>query len=127
MENKPMWQPLLWFIAGALIGFGLLAFDIFFLFIPCVIVGLCLVVTAFIRWGSRQLWIAFLGLGVIPALILLYDILFSLYTTCEGKLRGGSFACSDPLPSAYYILFVISGIIVVLASIWPFVRRMVGR
>jgi len=61
MANRQLWQVLYWFIAGGLVGTGFIGFDIYFIFIPCLIVGVSLVIFGIMRWGTGRLWAAFLG------------------------------------------------------------------
>jgi|SRR5579884_2835524 hypothetical protein len=134
MVNRPLWQALLWFIAGGLIGLGLLAFDIYFIFIPCVIAGICLLIFEIRRWGPGQLWLAFLGFGVVPALLLLNSILSS-FPTCppEGLTippdapPGTTLSCGGPLPSTYYVLLACFAGIALAALMWPILRRIARR
>jgi len=67
-------RALYWFVAGGLIGFGVLALpSIGWLLI---LVGLILVVIGALRLGVRELWGAFLGCGLVPLAFLLnqYDL-----------------------------------------------------
>jgi hypothetical protein len=123
-----------WLIAGGLIGLGLIGFDIFFLFIPCVVTGLILAILGLRLWGTRHLWAAFFGLGIVPTLFLLRDSI-SAYPPCPpgefsipaGASAGTTVSCGGPIPTTCYILLICFGAIALIAGIWPFLRRLVQR
>ena len=136
MRNNQAWQwpALLFFLAGGLTGFGLLAFDVFFIFIPCVMLGLGLAIFASKRWGNHLLWVAVLGFGTVPVLLLLFDIISSFPPCPPGGLSipadapvGTTVSCSGPLPAAYYLLLACFGMVVLGAVAWPLLRRRVHR
>lgn len=130
MANRQLWQAPFWFIAGGLIGLGLLAFDVYFIFIPCVIAGVCLLILEIRRWGNRKLWIAFLGFGLVPTLFLLNSILNSIPTCPPGGLTlpahvpaGTVISCGGPVPGTYYILLASFAGIAFIAVTYPLLRR----
>ena len=134
MAPKQKWlgQAFLLFIAGGLIGLGLLAFDVFFIFIPCVMIGLGLDIVGSKRWGNHSLWTAFLGFGMVPALFLLHDIISSFPTCTPAGLTlpadapaGTTLSCGGPIPATYYILLACLGIVILGAVAWPLLRRRV--
>lgn len=133
MTNRQTWQVLYWLIAGGLVGFGLIGFDIYFIFIPCVIVGLILVIVGIRRWGTGRLWAAFLGFGILPALFLLNDIISS-YPACTqqgltipaGAPPGTTASCGY-IPTPYYVLLACFCLIALVAGAWPFLRKRVHR
>ena len=133
MANRQLWQVLYWFIAGSLIGMGFIGFDIYFIFIPCVIVGVSLIILGITRWGTGRLWASFLGFGSLPALFLLFDIINS-YPPCPpqglsipaGAPPGTTVSCGS-VPSSYYILLACFGIIALVAGAWPVLRRHTHR
>ncbi|HET8841501.1 MAG TPA: hypothetical protein VFN35_08540 [Ktedonobacteraceae bacterium] len=129
-----LWPAFLFFIAGGLLGIGLLGLDVFFFSIPCVLSGLGLAIFASQRWGNHALWVAFLGFGMVPALFLLFDIIRSFPTCPPGGLRipadapaGTTASCSGPLPAAYSLLLACFGIVALGALVWPLLRRPVHR
>lgn len=131
MANRQVGQVLYWFITGGLLGFGLISFDIFFLAIPCLLVGLGLVIFGIIRWGPHNLWAAFIGFGAIPAFFLISDIIRS-YPPCppQGLMippnapSGTTLSCGYTPPTYYFLLtgFVI---IALIGAVWPLLRRRV--
>lgn len=136
MTNRQTWQgqALLFFIAGGLIGLGLLAFDVFFIFIPCLMIGLGLAFFGSKRWGNHALWAAFLGFGMVPALFLINDIIRSFPTCPPGGLTlpadapaGTTLSCGGPLPPTYYIFLACFGIVVLGAVAWPLLRGRLHR
>jgi hypothetical protein len=67
-----MKRALYWFVTGACLGFGLIAIlSIGFLFL---LAGMTLVTVGAIRVGARGLWAGLVGFGLLPALLLLYDL-----------------------------------------------------
>jgi hypothetical protein len=63
---------LYWFVAGGLIGFGVIA--ILSIGWPAIVLGLVLAVLGVIRLGLREVWGALLGGGLVPLAFLLYDL-----------------------------------------------------
>ncbi|HZO74508.1 MAG TPA: hypothetical protein VFB60_20055 [Ktedonobacteraceae bacterium] len=134
MTNRSMWQVLSWLLAGSLIGLGLLGFDVLFIFIPCFIIGLSLVILGVRRWGSHYLWVAFLSFGIVPELFLLNDIVRAFPSCPPGGLTlpadaptGTTVSCGGPIPTTYYILLACFGIVALGALAWPILRRCVYR
>ncbi len=133
MANRQPWLVFYWLIAGALIGVGLLGFDVYFIFVPCVIVGLTLVVVGIRRWGTRYLWAAFLGFGILPALFLLNDIIRSS-PACPpqgliippGAPPGTTLSCGY-VPTTYYVLLAGFVLIALVSAAWPLIRSRVHR
>lgn len=131
MTNRPTRQILFWLLAGGIVGMGLIGIDIFFLSIPCIIVGLILTIIGINLWGIKQLWAAFLGLGLVPALFLFYDII-TVPPPCPltGPVVPANapiLTCGGPLPTLYYILLACFGGIALVAGMWPIVRKRVQR
>jgi len=67
-----MRRALYWFVAGGLIGFGVIA--LLSIGWPLILVGLILLVIGALRLGVRELWGAFLGGGLVPLAFLLNDL-----------------------------------------------------
>ncbi len=106
-----MLRALYWFVAGGLIGFGVIALpSIGWLLIP---VGLILVVIGALRLGVRELWGALLGGGLAPLVILLYDL-----------------QNSDILPATtaqfYQMLAMIFGAIALLGLLWGVIATLLS-
>lgn len=133
MTNRQPGQILYWLIGGALIGLGLLGFDVYFIFIPCVIVGLIMLIVGIKHWGAGRLWAAFLGFGILPALFLLNDILSS-YPPCPpqglsipaGAPPGTTVLCGF-VPIYYYVMLAFFILIALVAGAWPLLRRRFHR
>jgi hypothetical protein len=83
-------RTLYWPLAGALIGFGVIA--ILSVGIPFLLLGLILVVFGAVRWGGAGLWAALVGFGGLPALILVWDV-----TSAPRACAAG-----DALPNVNY-------------------------
>jgi hypothetical protein len=133
MAKRQTWQVLSWIIAGSLIGFGLLSIDIFFISIPCLVIGLSLIIFKISRQQTDHLWVAFFCLGVIPTLFLLNDII-SAYPFCplQGSVTlasptpGTTVSCGF-IPATYYILLVCFSGIAFVSGIWPILRKHTHR
>lgn len=61
-----------WLITGALIGFGIIG--ILSIGFPFIILGIVLLVVGLIRMRGKEGWAALVGLGSVPALILVWDV-----------------------------------------------------
>lgn len=134
MINRRRWLILYWIVTGSLIGLGLIGFDILFLSLPCLLVGLSLGTVGIIRWRTRHLWIAFLALSIVPAFFLLTDIISSSPTcpaqglTIPAHAPGGTIVtCGGVIPSTYYILLACFGGIALISGFWPILCRFMRR
>lgn len=65
-------RALYWFVAGGLLGFGVIA--ILSIGAPLIVLGLILIVVGVLRLGPRGLWGALLGCGLVPLAFLLNDL-----------------------------------------------------
>lgn len=107
-----MLRALYWFVAGALIGAGVLAsLSIGALFL---LAGMILVVIGAKQLGARGLWAGLVGFGLLPMLILVRDL-------------------SGPVPiepastaQAYLILAITFGAIALLGVLWELVATIRG-
>ena len=99
-----MLRALYWFVAGTLIGFGVLAIlSIGAVFLAA---GALFAVFGAIRLGARGLWAGLVGIGLLPVLILIGDL-----------------ASPQPIEPAttaqtYMLLAVIFGAITLLGLLW---------
>jgi hypothetical protein len=105
-----IWQFLYMALAGALIGFGLISFDIMFISYPCLLAGIGLCIYGITRQGSAKIWAVLFGLGLLPALILTMDI-FTAPPPCTGQPliippHGSSASCGF-IPGSYYVMAAI--------------------
>ena len=76
MASETLGRTLYWAVAGGLMGVGLVAFGLAFL--PFLI-GAVLALYRLRRLGARGFWVALVAMGLLPALILIYD-----YATADG-------------------------------------------
>jgi hypothetical protein len=67
-----MLRALYWFVAGGLLGVGVIA--ILSIGAPLIALSLILIVVGALRVGARGLWAALLGCGLAPLAFLLYDL-----------------------------------------------------
>lgn len=105
-----MLRVLYWFLAGALLGVGVIAILSIGVFL--LVAGLTLVVIGAIRLGRREVWAGVVGFGLVPAMIL------------QGDLSGS--ASIEPASTAqmYQLLAVISGAITLLGLIWGLIAAL---
>ena len=107
-----------WLVTGAVVGFGLIG--LMTIGFPFLIVGMVLCAVGVWKPGTGGNWAFLIGLGGLPALILIADItataLTALNPYCSGDLYSGRIAvppgegpvtCSF-VPASYYVMFVIS-------------------
>lgn len=107
-----------WLVAGAFVGFGLIG--LMTIGFPFLISGMILCVVGVWKPGIGGSWAFLIGLGGLPALVLLADItdaaLTALNPYCSGDLQGGGIvapsgagtvSCSY-VPASYYVMFGIS-------------------
>ena len=100
-----MLQPLLrtfyWIAAGALMGFGLIAFGLAFL--PFLL-GAVLALYGVKRMGPNRFWITLVSMGITPVLILLYGYVTADRATTwfpEGYLSG----------TAIFVVIALAGVV----------------
>jgi hypothetical protein len=118
MKHNRWWQVLCLTSAGGFLGIGCLSVDVFFVSLPCFGIGLALLIFGIRTWGKGQFWLASLGFGVLPTLILLFDIFSDVLLPC-------SLPCvsrSSFIPTSYYILLLCFVVITLLSGLWPFFR-----
>jgi hypothetical protein len=128
-----MSQTRYWLLAGALIGFGIIAS--LSIGIPFLLLGLILVIVGLIVGTLRRrvtgFWAVFVGFGGLPALILLWDVTSAPWACLPD---GGGFSqpnvkyytCVDtvvgPL-TTYHVLAFGFGVIALLGLAWPLAHR----
>lgn len=124
---------LYWLLTGACIGFGVIAIlsiGVFFL-----VAGMILLVVGAIRLGGHELWAALVGFGVLPAAILIWDIVsapWGCITPGGGESRPGVnyFNCVlTPVGqlTSYHVM-AAGFIVVALAGLaWPLLARLWTR
>ena len=107
-----MLRALYWFVAGALIGAGVIA--ILSIGVLFLLAGLILVVIGAIRVGARGLWAGLVGFGLLPMLILVGDL------SGPGPIEPASTA------QAYHMLAIIFGAIALLGLVWGLIWELVA-
>jgi hypothetical protein len=104
-------RAIYWFVAGALIGFGVIA--ILSIGVFTIAAGLILVVFGAFRVGARGLWAALVGGGLVPLAFLLNDL-----------------QNSDILPATtaqtYQVMAQIFGAIALIGVLWGIVAVLRG-
>ena len=124
-------QLFYWFLAGALVGFGVIG--ILSIGLPFLLVGCGLVIYGIIRFRFRGFWAFLVGFGALPALILAAQLVGSPLPTCTLTSSGLSYT-SPPgatsggcYPPAYYMLAIFFGCITLLGVAWPLLRVLLRR
>jgi hypothetical protein len=121
-------RTLYWLLTGALIGFGCIA--ILSIGFPFIILGLILLTVGAIRLGGRGLWAALVGLGGLPALILVWDVTRAPWACLpdNGELslpNVNYFLCLDTFAgrlTSYHVLAFGFGVIALVGLAWPLLR-----
>jgi hypothetical protein len=106
-----MLRALYWFVAGGLLGFGVIA--ILSIGAPLILLGLILVVIGAIRLGARELWGALLGCGLVPLAFLLNDLQ-------DPNIQPAATA------QTYQVLALIFGAIAALGLAWGVVATLLS-
>ena len=127
-------RMLYWLLTGAVIGFGVIA--ILSIGLPFVILGLLLVAFGAVRLGIREIWAAVVGLGGLPAAILLWDVTSGPWL-CETQGGGSTslpnvsyYTCVDTpvgLLTTYQVLAFWFGVVALLGLAWPLLSLVVRR
>ena len=100
---------LYWFVAGGLIGFGVIA--ILSIGWPAILLGLVLTVIGVIRLGARGVWGVLLGGGLVPLAFLLYDLQ-------NANILPASTA------QTYQLLAMIYGAIAAVGFVWGLIATL---
>lgn len=123
-------RTLYWLLTGALIGFGCIA--ILSIGFPFIILGLILFIIGAIRLGGRGLWAALVGLGGLPALILLWDVTSAPWACLPGTGElalpnvHNYYVCVDTSAgrlTSYQVLAFGFGLIALAGLAWPLLGR----
>lgn len=130
---------ILWLIAGASLGFGILG--ILSIGLPFVVLGVVLGVVllgfSLGRYGLKTAWAFLIGLGVLPAAILLYDVSRAPWA-CDVPGAGVEssqpgvryYTCVDtPVGTltAYHVMAAVFGAIALLGVLTALVAWLVRR
>jgi hypothetical protein len=127
-----------WLLTGAVIGFGVIA--ILSIGLPFLVLGLAMVAFGIVRMGIRGLWAVVVGVGVLPAAILLWDVssgpwacepqsgVVNIVSTSAG---GGSYYPCVQTPigtlTTYHVMAFWFGVIALLGLAWPLVGLLIQR
>jgi hypothetical protein len=121
------WLNVYWLVAGGLLGFCVIGFDLLPLIWPVILLALAMVIVGAIRWHGRGAWWALISFGGMPLVILLIDI-YGGGPTCPPNgvivppavVPGGatSYACHGPIPDLYYMLAISFGGITLAGVVW---------
>lgn len=132
---------LYWLVTGALMGFGFVG--MFSIGLPFLVVGMLMGVFGFLKLGGRGSWAFLVGLGGLPALVLLINIAEGIRSALNpycgvsdpsggeaGKTEvppnAGPVECSF-IPASYYVLFAVFAAIALSGVAARLLRGRVGR
>lgn len=126
-------RALYWLLTGAVIGFGIIA--ILSIGLPFLILGLLLTAFGAMRLGIREIWTAVVGLGGLPAAILLWHVISAPWLCAP---QGGSsslpnvsyYTCVDTpvgMLTTYHVLAFWFGVIALLGLAWPLLYLLIQR
>ena len=111
-----------WALAGALLGFGFIG--LLSIGLPFAILGLALVIFGLIRRWFNGVWALLIGIGGVPALILVFDIVTAPPQCPSGPIMlppgVHSYVCGGPLDN-YVMLAIIFGVIALVGVVWPLI------
>jgi hypothetical protein len=123
-----------WLATGAILAFGLISF-ISFILLPCLLIAGGLAIYGVKRWHSCEVGALLIGLGGLPALIFLLNIL-AAGGSCSsmelGPNSSGEMLSCNVIPSSYYTLdLVFAGIMLLGVAVtllqWQIRRRQILR
>lgn len=112
MGSITMLRTVYWFVVGGLIGFGVIG--VLGIGAPFLLLGVILLVIGAWRLGVRDLWAALVGGGLVPFLILLYDLQnedIQPVTTAQ----------------AYHTMALVFGAIAALGVLWGLIAMALTR
>jgi len=122
------WRIPYWLLAGALLGLGVIAILSIGIFV--LPIGLILLAFGAIRYRGRRMWVALVGFGVAPALLLLWDVTSRPWACNPGGpgLTGAitqpgvdDYTCVNtfvgPL-TTYHVMAAIFGAIALVGLLW---------
>jgi hypothetical protein len=120
------WQLVYWLVAGFLIGGGLIGFDIYFIALPLILIGLAMLIAGISRFRGPEIWALLIGLGVVPASIFVFDIV-TASPPCTGNILtvppGGTSASCSYIPQSYYVFAIVFAIIALVGVGGLLLRR----
>lgn len=130
-SNRP---TLYWLLTGAVFGFGIIG--ILSIGLPFLVLGLVLVIVGMARVGVRGFWAVICGFGLLPALLLLWDVTTSPWacTPAAGGVTSqvgvNYYSCVDTPVGAlttYHVMAFWFGVIALLGLVWPLLALLVRR
>lgn len=121
--TKGVPAALLWAFVGALLGVGVIALGSigWTLLLAGVLLGAS---TAWLARG-RGVWAGLIGFGLLPALVLIFDIL-SAPPPCPTQpvvISSGAYTCGGGVPPGYITLAIFFLIIAALGALIPLASR----
>lgn len=123
---------LYWLLAGALIGFGVIA--ILSIGSPFILLGMILVIFGAIRLGGAGVWAALVGFGGVPAGILIWDVASAPWA-CMSPTGGALpnvnyYTCVDTFLgtlTTYHVMAFGFGVIALVGLAWPLLHQLLSR
>jgi hypothetical protein len=120
------WRLLYWLMTGLVIGTGLISFDVYLISLPLILIGLALLISGISRFRGSEFWALLIGLGVVPASILVFDIV-TASPPCTGNILtvppGGTGASCSYIPQSYYVFALVFAAIALVGVAGLLLRR----
>jgi hypothetical protein len=126
------WRILYWFVAGMLIGVGLITIPVigWFILVPA---GLILTIMRLARLGRDGVWALAVGFGTLPVVLSVRAILIA-----QAELAGvppcpssqavapapgvPSGTCGGPIPTVWYVFLAGYAVIALAGLAWPLIQ-----
>lgn len=120
------WRLVYWLITGFVIGSGLVSEDLPFIALPLILIGLTMLIAGIFRLKSREWWALLIGLGGIPAAIVVFDIVTAGPPCASNTITlppgAISVACSS-MSNSYYVFALVFALITLLGVSGLLLRR----
>jgi hypothetical protein len=111
------WRFLYWLLVGLAIGAGFVSFDVYFIALAFILIGLALLILGIVRFRGSEFWALLVGLGGFPTFIIVFDIV-TASPPCTGNTLtippgATSTSCSSTLQNYYVFAIVFAAITLV--------------
>lgn len=116
-----------WFVAGALVGLGLILF--YSVGLLLLLAGIAIALYSFKKVGVDHFWALLTGMGLVPAALLLFPYITALSCPPDGAVSvsasGKIVSCTSFAPGYLYVAAVF-GALALIGIVWGLVK-LLGR